>query len=147
VLVLTPTYCVDIFKTHESSLKAFVDMAWHMGAKHNITGKEFPHTIAFYMLALDTAKFLEYEPQHALSSRRSLQSCQDASCGMSGGCTGSDCRGMCGPSCTWCWDWICNTCCWMQFCESHDDCCSRVGMTGSACWVSIKPIETPSCMT
>ena len=29
---------------------------------------------------------------------------------------------------------ICNSCCWMNFCEQHDDCCGRYGFTQGPCW-------------
>jgi hypothetical protein len=159
--------CADLFATHKSQLESFVDMAVHMGTKHNISGVEFAHTKPLYMLALDASKALKYFPDfeqpntgdgesHTLSTtdhRQTQSSCSDPcysyswsccscqyssgdqQCGMSGQCSGSGCRGMCGPSCTQCWYWICDSCCWMGFCESHDDCCSRAGMMSGPCWV------------
>ena len=146
--------CADLFVTHKSQLESFVDMAIHMGSKHNISGVEFAHVKPLYILALETSKALKYfpnfEPKNSgkeesptvlTTAHRQMQSCQDNTCGMSGSCSGSDCRGMCGPSCAMCWYWICNSCCWMSFCESHDDCCSQVGMTGGPCWV--RPTHCP----
>ena len=153
--------CVDIFVTHKSQLESVVDMAVHMGSKHNISGVEFVHTKPFYMLAMETSKSLGYFPAfeqaHAVDSslsfppttRRRAQacpdptcystswsccSCMDNTCGMSGSC-GSDCTGMCGPSCSQCWYWICDTCCWTGFCNSHDNCCGQVGFYTTTCWV------------
>jgi hypothetical protein len=30
------------------------------------------------------------------------------------------CYGMCGPSCSTCWEWVCGDCCFHQFCAAHD---------------------------
>ena len=40
---------------------------------------------------------------------------------------GDTCLGMCGPSCTMCWDWgfICDDCCFHRGCYDHDLCCKR----------------------
>lgn len=148
-----------LFKEHKSSLKAFADMVWRLNSEHNINGVEHPHTLRLHILAKETAQALQYQPTSAPNPKRVAThhqralfsnigsmfspspprtgalggSCADNTCSSSGQCSGSSCRGMCGPSC-YCWKGICNTCCWMQFCESHDDCCTRVGMTGSACY-------------
>ena len=40
---------------------------------------------------------------------------------------GNTCLGMCGPSCSMCWDYwfICDDCCFHRGCYDHDLCCSR----------------------
>lgn len=47
---------------------------------------------------------------------------------------GKDCTGMCGPKCSWCWDYkiVCDDCCFHQGCYDHDLCCS--GPKGYMTW-------------
>ena len=116
-----------MFATDQLAMKAFVDLAWTMGSEHNITGVNYPQVLMFYMAAMETAKFYDYHPEHTFpdptvsenepehrqlqwsptsswgSSCPLRQCCATGTCGMSGGCSGSECRGMCGPGCT-CWN-------------------------------------------
>ena len=48
---------------------------------------------------------------------------------------GSECHGMCGVSCSWCWDFsfICDDCCFHRGCYDHDLCCARDGFFSWSC--------------
>ena len=46
---------------------------------------------------------------------------------------GSQCVGMCGPGCSWCWSFVCGSCCYHQGCYDHDICCGRDGYFSWSC--------------
>ena len=50
---------------------------------------------------------------------------------------GSDCLGMCGPGCWWCWWYVCLSCCYQQGCYDHDICCGIHGYLSTECAIPI----------
>ena len=63
-----------------------------------------------------------------MCTREGFESCAHDKCP-----TGEYCRGMCGPSCYWCWDFICGDCCYHEGCAQHDDCCEEKGYFSWSC--------------
>lgn len=64
---------------------------------------------------------------------------RDSSCEQCAGCYGSDCLGMCGPSCH-CWKWVCDTCCVQNHCQQHDRCCNQYGFSDNHCWKVVEQL-------
>ena len=52
---------------------------------------------------------------------------------------GNTCLGMCGPSCSMCWDYsfICDDCCFQRGCYDHDLCCGRDGYISWSCLIPL----------
>ena len=107
--------------------------AFALGAQE-ITGREFPSILPFYLAALRLQKIKnEYfmrgnasfiPRQDDYQTREQLGSGDDDCLEECPPCPDYECLGMCGYGCI-CWKFVCGDCCYHLGCYEHDLCCRK----------------------
>lgn len=136
-----------------------------------IYGHKSPCALPLYAMALSVARqHLQGEEEESLGTR---SECENQPRGQSSSrervrrawwraetnCTslqedpnGDSCQGMCGPGCSWCWDWLCGDCCYHQGCYEHDSCCRTQGFFSTSCLLHLLSVscdaysQYPGCL-
>ena len=101
--------------------------------EQGVTGKNTPMVLPFHMFALTMTQLLEISSQNVLNeesiisprNRRQTYDCEKYK-------EFKYCQGLCGLLC-WCWEWVCDDCCYHRACYDHDECCKKHGYFSSEC--------------
>ena len=106
--------------------------------ERGVTGKNTPMVLPFHMFALTMTRLLDISSQqptsHVLSEQSIIISPRNRrqTCDYEKYKENKNCQGLCGPLC-WCWEWVCDDCCYHQACYDHDKCCAEHGYFSSEC--------------
>ena len=109
-----------------------IDAAIAMGRKKGIIGSDYPPVLPFYAFARVLNK-LNDNVESAENDKETHVCENDLPCFEEcPPCEKEGCIGLCGRKC-WCWEFVCDTCCWQKGCCVHDVCCEEDGYFSLAC--------------
>lgn len=106
-----------------------VSHALHDEARENAATKAF-HVMSMSLLGTPDVAAHARDQQTAAHRYLGLFDRKRSSCrDLRGDPDGNKCLGMCGAGC-WCWNLVCNDCCYHQGCYEHDLCCRKKRLSG-----------------
>lgn len=113
----------------EMQLLLDVSHTLHDEARENAATKAF-HVMSMSLLGTPGVAAHARDQQTAAHRYLGLFDRKRSSCrDLRGDPDGNKCLGMCGAGC-WCWNLVCNDCCYHQGCYEHDLCCRKKRLSG-----------------